>query len=149
MNGYTIDRALASCPATRDLYRGVLSADAPTACRLGVGFYVYNTDEAHQSGQHWVAQYRLPGVVRHFDSYGLRPFRTLARRMRAESCTPYEYEPTRLQGSGPTCGHFCLYYALHCADPYSHPMSVFSTWDLDWNDAEVVRLTRRVYGDLI
>lgn len=149
MDGLTITNALTTCPVTRRMFRGVLTADASTPCRLGTGFYVYNTDEAHQPGQHWVAQHRLPTIVRHFDSYGLPPFGALARSMVAESCGPVDYRSTRLQGSGRTCGHFCLYYALYCADPIAFPLTVFKPGDLEWNDAYVVRLTRSVYGDMI
>lgn len=145
MEGIVIDRALRRCSVTRRLYRGVLTGDAPTPCRLGPGFYVYNTDEAHQPGRHWVAQYREGSSVRHFDSYGLPPFGAMRERMERDDCRRYVYRAVRLQGSGATCGHYCLYYALHCADPYRYPMTVFDAKDLEWNDAEVVELTRSVF----
>ena len=149
MDGRTIDGALRACPVTRGMFRGVLPADARAPCPSLAGFYVYNTDEAHEPGQHWVAQHRQPDVTRHFDSYGLPPFGALARGTLAEDCGPVRYSATRLQGSGKTCGHFCLYYALFCADPNTYPMTVFSSRDFERNDEVVVRLTRSVYGGLI
>ena len=147
MDGRVIDRALSTCPITRDLYRGVLTGDAPTPCRLGPGFYVYNTDEASQPGRHWVAQYRTGSRVLHFDSYGLPPFGAMRRSMAREEC-PVDYRILRLQGNGTTCGHYCLYYALHCADPYTYPMTVFDAEDWDWNDAKVVGITRNIFKGL-
>ena len=94
-----------------------------------------------------MVQERDEGYMRHFDSYGLPPFGEMAKRLKKEgdACRIINYRTRRLQGSGATCGYFCLYFALYCVDPIKYPMTVFKPWDLEWNDTEVVRLTRLVF----
>ena len=145
MDGATIDRALRGHPLTRDIYRGLSPADDAPACIRGLGFYVYNTDPSWMPGQHWVAQYNDGVRIRHFDSYGLPPFGPLA--VAADSMCPGKvvYRKTRLQGDGETCGHFCLYYALHVADPVTYPMNAFDRTDLNGNDAKVTEMVEKFF----
>ena len=152
MDGSTIDRALRNNAVTRRIYRGVASADDTAACLRRPGFYVYNTDPSWLPGKHWIAQYNDgTGRILHFDSYGLPPFGEMAAALDAScpSTTAIAYHDRRLQGAEKTCGHYCLYYALHTAQPSVYGMDAFDEDDLNGNDLKVTAIVEHVFDGLL
>ena len=81
---------------------------------------VVNTDPCDEPGEHWVALYLTPdGQGEYFDSYGLPPMGRV-KKFLGQKTWNVIYNGQQLQGlTSSTCGHYCLFYLLHCCRNYS------------------------------
>lgn len=130
-----IRRALSSHPATKSIFHGVFARNkVPHIPKKMTAAYVVNTHPHHKPGEHWVVFYYTPSCLYYFDSYGL-PAKGFTKLLRARK--KIKYFNKRLQGSGSTCGHYCLYFILTRNSSLS--LNTFGS-DGDVNDRIVKRL---------
>jgi len=128
---------------TRSVFGGVFARDRASITKKkekNVAFIV-NTDPSTKSGEHWVAFYFTPEEVFYFDSYGNPPqhkrFATLMKKRKKAS-----FFHQRLQGSGETCGEYCLYFILAMQGHAN--MKVFGN-ELNSNDRYVKKFVHREF----
>ena len=129
--------ALEKNPLTAPVFAGVLSADEtptkPPPPHESKRVYIINTQPSTKPGQHWVGLYFAPtGVVYYFDSYGLRPFSNIKKKLAAfKRIQPWN---RRVQGWGTTCGMYCLCFVLSIVGAFD--FNIFGD-DLSFNDRVV------------
>ena len=109
----TLQRALARNKLTKKVFRGVYPRNwLPNhVSKKKNEAYVVNTDTSDEIGEHWVVFYFTPQQAYYFDPYGLKPMHDefLHFLKKRKKCS---YWSKRLQGTGNTCGYFCLYFIL-------------------------------------
>lgn len=131
MNTEQIRRILQSDVMARDFYRGIFPIDKLPA--MEPGFYIINTDNHDDPGEHWLAVFNDNNHVEYFDSYGQEP---LDYRLKAFLGNDYKFNPTKLQQLfNNSCGFYCTYYILHRVRGYSM--------------SEIVTILKRSDGDFI
>ena len=90
---------------------GVYSCDTlPLAQHYEPTLYIVNTAKSsHPTGKHWIAMLVGISIPEYFDSLGQKP-----RKDFVDFLGPnYMYCSTRLQSLDlPSCGYYCLHYAL-------------------------------------
>ena len=79
--------------------------------------FIVNTDTHDLAGKHWVSMY-VPcvGPIEFFDSLGKHPrfYSPLFEKFIYSHSNEFIYNRTSLQSNfSTTCGHFCLFYAIH------------------------------------
>ena len=145
MDGLLIDRAMRQHPLLKKIYGATVSSDHQRLCLQKPGVYVINTDPSYLPGEHWVCLLHHPHSLYYFDPYGLPPHPNILRSL-SKCSKPLYYHRRRLQGSGPTCGYFCIYFALTLVDRRFN-LDVF-TCNHDKNDYFVVHVVKSVFPRL-
>ena len=106
--------------------------------------YVVNTHPNNMPGQHWVAFYFAKDTVFYFDSYGrdicYKSFLKFALKRKTNQIVRYRQ---RLQGSGKTCGEYCMYFILAMQGHVD--MKVFGS-AANVNDRVVKRIVRKEFS---
>jgi hypothetical protein len=94
---------------------GVFPSDMLPNIRRFPAFFIANTDDSENSGQHWVAFYATDGrEIEYFDSYGFKPFNQHFREYISENFRTNRYNKKRIQGElTTTCGQYCLAYLFY------------------------------------
>jgi len=109
MNTAQIRRILQSDAMASDLYRGIYPIDRlPT---IEPGYYIINTENHDEPGEHWLVVYNDNGQIEYFDSFGRPP---LDKRLYSFLGSDYKYNEAELQQLfSNACGFYCVYYILH------------------------------------
>ena len=115
--------------------------------------YIVNTDTHTGPGKHWVLIYlplNAPGEF--FDSLGqdLTTYGSHLECFMATNRTGYVFNTQRLQGDYSwTCGHYCLYYAVHRCYGVS-PENIINTFtsNYSFNDDKVLRFVHDYFDYL-
>lgn len=120
MNAGRIDFIMQIDPHTRGLWRGIFSQDEtlPTETNSKGDIYLLNTAPSDHPGEHWCLLFRKNNVCELFDSYGHPP--SFYNLTMPKSDKIVVYNPFQVQGPfNRTCGHHCLFFAIHRARGYS------------------------------
>ena len=121
--------ALSTHPETKKVFLGVFASDQLPVSIKNNAALVVNTHPSCMPGQHWCAFYITSECVYYFDSYGQPPFvKSFMTLMRCRK--KQKIFGRRVQGSGPMCGHYCLYFLLamargdlSCMDKFGHHLN--------------------------
>ena len=119
MNAGRFDYVMRIHPFTRQLWHGVFAKDEkiPHEPNLTGDIYLLNTAPSHHPGEHWCVLFRQNNVCEIFDSYGHPPS---FYNLHIPASKEIVYNPYQLQGPlSRTCGHHCLFFALHRAQGLS------------------------------
>lgn len=105
-------------PCTKHRVGGVCAADElPSNVSNLPKIFIANTDPSELPGQHWVCFYiPVDGPIEFFDSLGKHPrnYSYLFERFIYSHSDDYVRNVLPLQSDfSATCGHFCLFYAVH------------------------------------
>lgn len=128
MNAGRIDHILTNDPYAGPMWRGFLAPDVrlpPRSVPDSPELYVVNTAPSHAPGEHWCVFFRDANRCDFFDSYGLPPSSyslcpALPCSKHGGSNETIFYNPFQLQDfPDRTCGHHCLFFALHRAQGFS------------------------------
>jgi len=88
-----------------DAWRGVYPLDKIP--QLKPGGYIINTHTSNLEGEHWIALYVKPNLIKAFDSFGHFYPSILVNKLHA--IAPVKYNTTQYQEYGTkTCGQYCL-----------------------------------------
>jgi hypothetical protein len=152
MNASVITHILSRDPYTHEWFQGFSSPDLPLPkIKRKPALFVLNTDDSDGPGEHWcVALIRNRNNCEFFDSYGLPPSAYNFESELLKQCKHVSYNEFRVQGTSPTCGHHCLFYALKRARGLSS-VKIYETFyslDLERNDRMVYNFIKK-YGDVI
>lgn len=131
MNTSQLRRILQTDVMASDLYRGIYAMDTLPDCTPG--YYIINTDDQDEPGEHWLAVFNDHGHIEYFDSFGRPP---LDKRLETFLGKTYKYNdiPLQLLFSN-ACGFYCVYYILHRCRGYSME--------------EIIHILKRSDGDFI
>lgn len=142
MNGATIAHILQTSPCTNLAFQGFASPDIFMKISKFPALIILNTGISDGPGEHWCILYcTKKNKCEFFDSYGQPPHvYNFTHFLAYNNINKIMYNPQRLQGhSSMTCGHYCIYYALH--RNMGFPMSViiknFDPTDFRKNDNRV------------
>lgn len=105
---------LANQPEILPILGGVYCRDnLPTVDHKVPKLFIVNMAlSTHSTGTHWTAMYTGPATPEYFDSMGNKPHRDFIQFLGPN----YIYCESMLQSPTlPTCGHFCLFYAINRA----------------------------------
>ena len=155
MNGSVIQHILSKNPFTSKYYRGFCTFDLELPNNFSKpSIFILNTDRWYGAGEHWcVANFISEDVCEFFDSYGKPPCYYNFDKILYPRTKTLLYNPYRLQGSKPTCGHHCLFYALLRYYGYSSNsiinelLSHNSVRDLERNDSIVFNYISKNFGE--
>ena len=120
MNAGRFDYIMQIDPYTRELWRGIYSLDEPIPINPNPkgDIYLLNTAPSDDPGEHWCLLFRNNDVCELFDSYGHPP--SFYKLHIPTYKNLIVYNPFQLQGPfSRTCGHHCLFFALHRARGFS------------------------------
>ena len=109
----TLQKALKKNKHTKEVFGGVFPRDClpiQVSKKKNVAFVV-NTDPSDEIGEHWVVFFFTPQQAFYFDPYGIKPRHKEFLHFLKKRKT-YSYWHKRVQGTGNTCGYFCLYFIL-------------------------------------
>ncbi len=144
MNSNEITSALRLCPTTSRFFLGVYANNQiPSLCRNKSGFYVYNTEPAYRSGDHWNLVLNLPPQTEHFDALGRKPPNYV------KGPTDMTFNTTRVQSPfSTTCGQHVIYVAfLRCYGiSYNNILHNFYCEDTRCNDLIVSKFLKNHFG---
>jgi hypothetical protein len=152
MNGAVITHILSRDPYTAPWFHGFSSPDLPLPrIRRKPALIILNTDNARGPGEHWcVALIRNRNVCEFFDSFGLPPAVYNFEAQLLKHCQNIRYNEFKVQGSSPTCGHHCLFYALKRGRGFTAKQiceKMYSS-NTERNDRMVYNYIKQ-YGDVI
>ena len=121
-----IHKALSTHPLTLSTFGGVFARNKVLSvpAKKTVS-YVVNTHPNCKSGEHWVAFHFTPTVVYYFDPYGLPARKAVGFERLLKARRRRKFFNQRLQGKGPTCGHYCWHFIL-TRQSSRHDMNIFS-----------------------
>lgn len=140
MKTKTLVRALKRNIHTKEVFGGVLPCNwLPKRVNKNKNVaFIVNTDPSDKKGQHWVAFFFTPCHSYFFDAYGnapkLKVFEKFLRKRKESS-----YFNTRVQGTGRSCGYFCLFFILSMLGKVD--WNVFGDY-LQFNDQYVIRIMK-------
>ena len=117
MNTLELRRSLGILSCKNNVFSAVLAAnELPLRVKKKPCFFIVNTDNNTQKGQHWVVFYfPLKGNPEFFDSLGNSPYHYNKKfqYILIREGKRYKYFSSRLQNKGSKyCGYYCLYYIL-------------------------------------
>ena len=152
MNGAVITHILSRDPYTSSWFQGFSSPDLPLPrIRRKPALFILNTDNSQGPGEHWcVAIIRNRNICEFFDSYGFPPAVYKFEKQLLDHSKTILYNEFRIQGTEPTCGHHCLFYALKRGRGLTskHICEKMYTTDQKKNDRMVYNYIKQ-YGDVI
>jgi hypothetical protein len=114
MNGTVIEHILGENMYTKRYFKGFGSYDLPLPKNfIKPAIFILNTDKWSGPGEHWcVANFISDDICEFFDSYGKAPCFYNFDKVLYEHAKHVVYNPFRVQGFNPTCGHHCLFFVL-------------------------------------
>ena len=152
MNGAVISHILSTNPGTKKWFCGFSSPDIPLPdIEKYPSLIILNTDKANGPGEHWcVVIIFNKNYCEFFDSYGRPPCKYNLEEPILKHVNQITYNPKRVQGNAPTCGHHCLFFALHRASgkTLSEIMYNLYTECLKINDNIVYSFVQNSYGKI-
>lgn len=152
MRGIVIEHILKTNPATSNYYQGFNTFDIPLPDSLTKpAIIVLNTDNFEGPGEHWcVANFLANDVCEFFDSYGKKPCYYNFDKILYAHCKTIVYNPFRVQGNLPMCGHHILFFILKRYNGVSAAEilnSLYSKTDLFYNDMLVYKFIEHNFGE--
>ena len=139
MNTEEIERAICQDPSAETIFCGVFARDKlPQTVKYPTAM-VWNTDPADEPGEHWVAVYiNEDGVGEYFDSYGIQPPPCFKKYLQRQ-CTHWVWNQIPLQDVWTSaCGHFCVFYVIHCCRGLSMETITDYLFRIEHNDQFVM-----------
>ncbi len=124
MNGYEIENILKQYTITKNIFRGVFSADTLPPIKHDEIYpcsFISNTDPSDKPGQHWVAYYfeskdKLP---EYFCSFGLPPL--IQDLINFIPTQIFKFSNKCLQNmTSAYCGYYAIYYILFRCHNFSY-----------------------------
>ena len=150
MDTFQLEDAIRRDAVSSARFGGVKAADElPTCVDHSRKFFIVNTHNSYQTGEHWVAMYLDP-VPEFFDSLALSPeyYKKSFQYFLVNHGPSYRHNVKRLQSSDSiVCGQYCLFYIYHRSRNISMKLmfDMFSE-DLESNDRLVSEFCAKVYG---
>lgn len=112
--------------------------------------YISNTDEIHQSGEHWVAFFfPKDSLPEYFDSFGLPPLKDGFYRF-LKRFPYFNYNATHLQAPlSSICGEYCIFYITQRMNgsTASDILSLFDEKSSVYNDGLVKNFMKRHFDE--
>ena len=140
MNGLEMTIVLQRDVVARRFFQNVFTSDLLPK-KFEAGIYVVNTHPITKPGEHWVIYYKSKEHLEFFDSLGHQPSYYHSHWPHAAV-----YNHQEIQGNSPTCGLYCLYFAIkRCRGKcMSEIVSVFNK-DKQHNDEFIKEYMRRYF----
>ena len=109
--------------------------------------WIWNTDEQHLPGQHWVAVYKKDRTLYFFDSYGFSPKFYQRQYWQLKK---YRFinltKNIQLQANGTsTCGAWCLLFLYYCFCRNMFPFFLFSSINQIKNEKILFGLIKKIF----
>lgn len=156
MNATVLQYILSNNPYTAKHFKGFCTYDIPLPNKFSKpAIFILNTDRWYGVGEHWcVANFISDDVCEFFDSFGKAPCYYNFDNILYKHVKHIVYNPFRVQGFQPTCGHHCLYFVLfryygYCA---SYILNVLlkhdNLFDLERNDETVFKFIKDCFGEV-
>ena len=150
MNARVIEHILSTNPYTYHAFQGFNTFDIPLPRITHPAIIILNTDCAEGPGEHWcVANFVDNNICEFFDPYGFSPCFYDFDKIIYKKAKRILYNPDRLQGDLPTCGHHCLFYVLkryYGNTPDCILNHLYKKDDRSYNDAMVYDFIKNEFG---
>jgi len=156
MNGGVIQDILENNIYTAPHFKGFCTPDLPLPSQFSKpAIFILNTDRWYGEGEHWcVANFISDDICEFFDSYGKPPCYYNFDKIMYAHVKHIVYNPFRVQGSQPTCGHHCLffillrYFGFGASFILNKLLKHNSLTDLERNDETVFSYIKYNYGSM-
>ena len=156
MNGVVLHHILATNKFTKHCFQGFLAPDLQLPDILKKpALFILNTDMSDGPGQHWCVAVFPAGknnICEFFDSFGKSPDFYNFTHTLSKHCKKIIYNEYAVQGfNSPTCGHHCLFFALHrCANKSVRFIlnQFYSSKNLTKNDRRVYNFINKKFGSV-
>jgi hypothetical protein len=151
MNAAVLTHVLSTNSYTDTLFQGFFTPDTDLPKKFKKpALFVLNTDESEGPGEHWCIVFLWnKNMCEFFDSYGMSPSLYKFDSILLKYANRLIFNEFRVQGSQPTCGHHCLFYAINrCMGKSRENIleQMYSASDLAKNDRLVYNYIMRKYG---
>jgi hypothetical protein len=123
MNTYQLEQVLLTdAYLQRCGYLGVFAKDELAELpKTYPSCFVFNTDPSTQSGEHWIASFRIDKHLGYyFDSFGISPALRPDIGSVLMTCDTWKYNRKSFQSlHTTTCGQYCCFFLLHASRGYT------------------------------
>ena len=113
--------------------------------------WIWNTDEKHLPGQHWVAIYKYKKILYFFDSYGYSPkfYQKPYWKVKNHRFVNISKHIQLQSNSTSTCGAWCLLFLYYCFRHKTFPYRLFSSSNQMKNEQILFRLIMKIFKQKI
>lgn len=155
MNSLEITCCLKTNVYTKNMFKGVYSADEFAKLKINSGICIVNSDVASQPGHHWICIFLDKNIVELFDSSGkiIFPKKYLQTFLKTNVNKNAEINFNNKMIQSPEsnlCGQYCCIFALYKAKKKSFDsfLNMFHNKNLIENDNLVVKLFNNNFVNL-
>ena len=109
--------------------------------------WIWNTDEKHLPGQHWVAIYKKNKTLYFFDSYGYSPnfYQKSYWKIKNHRFINISKHIQLQSNSTSTCGAWCLLFLYYCFRHNTFPFYLFSSMNQMKNEQTLFTLFNKIF----